>query len=171
MDKGQLDNYMRRVTRGDERAFEALYEGMKRGVFAFAYTYLGNRADAEDATSETFLRVKRRADSYRLGTDVRAWVFQIAKNQSLDMLRRRKQYGAVGLDEVSEVGVEQAFPLLDDMTACLSPEEKDIVILHAVWEYKHKEIAKMLSLPLGTVTWKYNEALKKLRNQERRSDE
>lgn len=167
MNKFRLDNEMRLVAQGDDRAFERLYEGMKRGVFAFAYTYLGNAADAEDVVQETFLQVKRRAATYRLGSDVRAWVFQIAKNQSLDVLRRRKRYDEVPLDSFSNVGKEQAFPMLDEMTACLTDEEKEIVLLHAVWNYKHREIAKMLSIPLGTITWKYNEAIKKLRKQER----
>ena len=51
------------------------------------------------------------------------------------------------------------------MTRSLSAEEKEIVLLHAVWDYKHREIAKMLSLPLGTVTWKYKKALKKLKKE------
>ncbi len=167
MNKFRLDNEMRLVVQGDDRAFERLYEGMKRGVFAFAYTYLGNAADAEDVVQETFLQVKRRADSYRLGSDVRAWVFQIAKNQSLDALRRRKRYDELSMEVCVDVGKEQTFPMLDEMTACLTDEEKEIVLLHAVWDYKHREIAKMLALPLGTVTWKYNEAMKKLRKQER----
>lgn len=169
MDKRQMDNLMRLVARGDGEAFNRLYEGMKRGVFAFAYAYLGNGADAEDAVQETFLQVKRRAYTYQPGTDARAWILQIAKNKCLDELRRRKtraQHEA----PMREEGVQQSFPLLEEITKCLTDEEKEIVVLHAVWGYKHKEIAKMLQMPLGTVTWKYNEAIKKLRKNQEEDD-
>ena len=49
------------------------------------------------------------------------------------------------------------------MTNVLDESEREIVILHAIWQYKHREIAEILSLPLGTVTWKYKAALAKLR--------
>lgn len=161
MDKRECDALTGRVAAGDTATFEALYEGMKRGVFAFAYAYLGNFADAEDAVQETFLAVKRKAYQYKNGTDARAWVFQIAKNKCLDELRRRKARGEG--EPTEERGEETRFPMLDDMTACLNDEEKEIVILHAVWQYKHKEIAEMKRLPLGTVTWKYNKAIEKLK--------
>lgn len=51
------------------------------------------------------------------------------------------------------------------MTKCLDETEREIVLLHAVWGYKHREIAQMKGMPLGTVTWKYNAALEKLRKE------
>lgn len=123
-----------------------------------------NYADAEDVTQEVFLAVKRKAFQYIPGTDARAWIFQIAKNLSRDELRRRKRR-ADPLDGVSEIefAVEPRLPLLNQMTNVLDESEREIVILHAIWQYKHREIAEILSLPLGTVTWKYKAALAKLR--------
>lgn len=160
----RLDNLMKEVTQGSERAFEELYEGMKRGVFALAYSYLRNYEDAEDVLQQTFLTVKRKAYLYRVGTDARAWIFQIAKNAALDELRKRKQRKEGEL--LQEEGVETPVVFLDELTARLSEEEREIVIMHAVWGYKHKEIAEEKGLPLGTVTWKYNEAIKKLRKEQ-----
>ena len=160
----RLDNLMKEVTQGSERAFEELYEGMKRGVFALAYSYLRNYEDAEDVLQQTFLTVKRKAYLYRVGTDARAWIFQIAKNAALDELRKRKQRKEGEL--LQEEGVETPVVFLDELTARLSEEEREIVIMKAVWGYKHKEIAEEKGLPLGTVTWKYNEAIKKLRKEQ-----
>ncbi len=164
MDEGLLDNLMKEVARGSARAFERLYEGMKRGVFALAYSYLRNYEDAEDAVQETFLTVKRKAQLYRMGTNARAWIFQIAKNVALDELRRRKR--RMEAPSLKDEGVETPLPFLDELTARLSEEEREIVLMHAVWGYKHKEIAEEKGLPLGTVTWKYNEAIKKLRKEQ-----
>ena len=91
MDKRQIDELMTKVAAGDNGAFLRLYEETRRGVYAFAYSYLGNRADAEDLAQEVYLSVKRKAYLYRPGTDARAWLFQVAKNLCLDELRRRKR--------------------------------------------------------------------------------
>lgn len=165
MDKRQIDELMTKVAAGDNGAFLRLYEETRRGVYAFAYSYLGNRADAEDLAQEVYLSVKCKAYLYRPGTDARAWLFQVAKNLCLDELRRRKRRAHPLDDLPQEPSVQPRLPALDLMTRSLSAEEKEIVLLHAVWDYKHREIAKMLSLPLGTVTWKYKKALKKLKKE------
>ena len=96
MNKREMDTLMKKVAEGDNDAFAQLYGAAARGVLAFAYSYLRNYADAEDVTEEVFFTVKKKAYLYRAGTDARAWLFQIAKNLSLDELRRRKRRGAVG---------------------------------------------------------------------------
>ncbi|MBS5021933.1 MAG: RNA polymerase sigma factor [Firmicutes bacterium] len=137
------------------------YAGM---LYRLAYARTGSRADAEDVTEEVFFAVKRKAYLYRPGTDARAWIFQIAKNLSLDELRRRKRR-AEPLEEAGEPAVPPRLPALDLLTKCLDETEREIVLLHAVWGYKHREIAQMKGMPLGTVTWKYNAALEKLRKE------
>lgn len=172
MDKRETDELMGKVADGDVAAFSRLYEETARGVFAFVYSYLGNAADAEDATEEVFLAVKRKARLYRKGTDARAWLFQIAKNRALDELRRRKRR-ALPVEELPEsaLAAEPRFSALDELTKSLDETEKEIVLLHAVWGYKHREIAKLTSLPLGTVTWKYQKALEKLRLEQEKEEE
>ena len=164
MNKREMDTLMKKVAEGDNDAFARLYGAAAGGVLAFAYSYLRNYADAEDVTEEVFFTVKKKAYLYRAGTDARAWLFQIAKNLSLDELRRRKRR-AEPLDELAEAkaSVPPKLPQLDLITECLDETEREIVLLHAVWGYKHREIAEATGLPLGTVTWKYNAALAKLR--------
>lgn len=163
MDKRELDALMASVAKGSNAAFARLYDEVKKGVFAFAYSYLHNPADAEDIMQEVFLSVKRKAYLYKTGTDVRAWIFQITKNLCLDELRRRNRHPE-SLDDVKEQpSAFPEFPALDLMTKILDDAEREIVLLHAVWGYKHREIAEMKGMPLGTVTWKYNAAIEKLK--------
>jgi len=91
MNKKELDLLMRKIAVGDDNAFALLYEKTKRGIFAFVYSYLQNYADTEDVMQETFIAVKQKAKLYKPNTDARAWLLQIAKNLSLDELRKRKQ--------------------------------------------------------------------------------
>ena len=53
---------------------------------------------------------------------------------------------------------------MEYMLQKLTEEERSIVLLHVFWGYKHKEIAQQLNLPLGTVLWRYNVAIKKLKS-------
>ena len=165
LQKRKLDALMKRVTEGDNDAFCLLYEATAKGIFAFAYSYLGKREDAEDVTQETFFAAKRKAHLYRPGTDVRAWLFQIAKNLSLDELRKKKNSAAPLGDALENtLSVKPQLTELGALTACLDEAEREIVLLHAVWQYKHREIAELTGTPLGTVTWKYKKALAKLRD-------
>ena len=72
MNKQGLDVLMKKVADGDNEAFARLYDEVKKGVFAFAYSYLRCAADAEDVTEEVFFAVKRKAYLYRSGTDARS---------------------------------------------------------------------------------------------------
>ena len=165
LQKRKLDALMKRVIEGDNDAFCLLYEATAKGIFAFAYSYLGKREDAEDVTQETFFAAKRKAHLYRPGTDVRAWLFQIAKNLSLDELRKKNNSAAPLGDALENtLSVKPQLTELDALTACLDEAEREIVLLHAVWQYKHREIAELTGTPLGTVTWKYKKALAKLRD-------
>ena len=95
MRKHTIDAMLTRIAAGDNEAFERLYIETKRGVYAFVYTYLGNRFDSEDALQNVYLKIKSNIRSYRPGTNGLAWILEIAKNTALNELRaeasRRKQ--------------------------------------------------------------------------------
>ena len=91
MQEQQLDRLISKIARGDNDALEELYEKTKRGVFAFLYSYLDNRADSEDAMQTVYLRIKMHAGSYREGSNARAWMLQIAKNIALNELKCRER--------------------------------------------------------------------------------
>lgn len=76
---------------GDERAFRALVEPPSRELAAFAYRMLGGYQDAEDALQETRLKAWRHLGSYEPTASFRAWLYRIATNTCLDMLRQRQR--------------------------------------------------------------------------------
>ena len=98
-----------------------------------------------------------------------AWLMTITRNLCLQQLRERSK-----MADSSQEQWELYLPSNDRFTmedrnvllACmeqLSDQERQIVILHAVSGFKHREIAALLELPLSTVLSKYNRALKRLR--------
>jgi len=152
-----------RIAQGDNVAFAQLYKKTARGVYAFLYTYLHNRADTEDAMQTVYLKVRKSAGHFKAGTNGRAWLLQVAKNHALSEI---KKSGRESSSEILEkIPVHQSdFCVTDAMQRVLTEEEQRIVALHVLWGYKHREIAKQLNVPLGTVTSKYKRSVEKLRH-------
>lgn len=76
---------------GDEAAFRALVEPLERELGAYAYRLLGAFGDAEDAVQETLVKAWRHLATYEPRASFRAWVYRIATNTCLDVLRREKR--------------------------------------------------------------------------------
>ena len=76
---------------GDEAAFRALVEPLSRELSAYAYRMVGGYQDAEDALQETRLKAWRHLASYEPTASFRAWLYRIATNTCLDMLRQRQR--------------------------------------------------------------------------------
>lgn len=164
MNKREMDQCLIRIAQGDREAFENLYRDAGRGVYAFLYPYLRNREDTEDALQTTFLKILRSASSYRPNSDARAWILQIAKNTAFTMLEKRRNEHLT--DELPERGGADPYrkDALEALQKALTPEEANVVVLHVLWGYKHREIAERLGMSLGTVCSKYKYAIEKARN-------
>ena len=164
MDERQTDKLLIRISQGDNDAFVEFYELTRRGVFTFLYSYLNNYALVEDVMQTVYLKVKLNIDKYASGTNGRAWLLQIAKNSALNELRKRKSVEYK--DGLIAGEVKQFAPsgeITDVMRRVLTEEEQRIVILHVLWGYKHREIARELDVPTGTVTSKYKRSISKMR--------
>ncbi len=75
---------------GDQDAYRALVERHSRSLFRLAYRMTGNEQDAEEVVQESFLRAYRRLDKFEARSNFGTWVYRIAVNCSLDLMRKRK---------------------------------------------------------------------------------
>ncbi len=161
----ELDKLLVRISEGDNAAFERLYEQTRRGVYSFLYTYFHNQADTEDAMQSVYLNLKRGIHTYRHGSNASAWILQIAKNLALNEINKKKrEVPTEEIDLGSTPHEGGRYEMNDLMQRTLTEEEQQIVTLHVIWNYKHREIGEMLGLPVGTVTSKYKRSLEKLKN-------
>src|SRR5690349_1152826 len=87
-----------RVKAGDGNAYRLLVDRHSRGVFRLAYRMTGNEQDAEDVVQETFLRAYRQLARWEARSSFGTWLYRIAANYSLDLMRGRKRHGEVALD-------------------------------------------------------------------------
>src|SRR5881397_311747 len=77
---------------GDKDGFRLLVERHSRSVFRLAYRITGNEQDAEDVVQETFLRAYKQLESFESRASFGTWIYRIAANYSLDLVRSRKRY-------------------------------------------------------------------------------
>ncbi len=166
MKNAALEKYIDALRAGDMRAFDTVYEQTNRTVY-FAILYIvRDKMYAEDLLQETFVRALRSLDSYRPDTNFIAWLARIGKNLALNHRKRALREVSTDFDTESyKYGSQETnLPYIFDVAAKhLSEEEYQILMLCHVSGYKRREVAQMLDLPIGTVTWKNNEALKKLK--------
>jgi RNA polymerase sigma-70 factor (ECF subfamily) len=81
-----------RARSGDSDAFRLLVEQHSRAVFRLAFRMTGNEQDAEDVVQETFLRAYRQLDKYEARSSFSTWLYRIASNYSLDLIRMLKRH-------------------------------------------------------------------------------
>jgi RNA polymerase sigma-70 factor (ECF subfamily) len=132
-------------------------------VYRLAFRLAGNRADAEDLTQETFVRVFRSLAEYSPGT-FEGWLHRITTNLFLDMVRRRQRIRFDALPDdagdrlaTSEAGPERAYdqmnldPEIQRALDALPAEFRVAVVLCDLEQLSYEEIAATLGIKVGTV--------------------
>ena len=180
-EEAKTDQYLEQIRQGDGSALDLLYQVTSKQLYALCYAYTRNHHDSEDALSETYLSVVRHIDSYR-GRNGRNWLYTIAKNTCISLLRKRSRTVQTDFDDektVNTLGLfaEERQQLYDESgivalsQSVLNDREFQILILHAVNGLRFKDVARLVGGPEGTVRWQYNNALKKVKKAyERRSE-
>ena len=167
----QLDeNLIIRMASNDGAAFRELYQQTSGVVYGFAMSILRNKHDAEDVMHDAFIKIYSSAVTYRPSGNPMAWILTIVRNLCLNKIRAGKvcedlseYYDLAGSSNDSENMLDRM--VLETAMSVLDAEERQIVILHAMTGFRHREIAEVLDLPTGTVLSKYNRALKKMRKE------
>lgn len=168
-DRQKLQQLIILISRGERDALAELYRHTRTAVYGLALSYLKNMHDAQDVTQDVFVQVWDCAEQYRpIGSPI-GWILTICRNMCLMSLRREKRNATLSDEEwdaipaqESELDIHERL-LLQQALGALGEEERRMVLLHAVTGMKHREIAKLLEVPLATVLSKYHRALKKMR--------
>ncbi len=157
--------------RGDRRAFGELVRLNRTGVINVVYRMCGDAGLAEDAAQESFIRAWQRLSSYRPRSPFRNWLYRIAVNVALDVLRRERE--TVNVDDVvlaapasgPEGMVERAErrEIVRRAVLSLPPASRAVLVLREYEGLAYREIAAALDIPIGTVMSRLNYARTRLR--------
>lgn len=166
---------------GDAHAFGVLVQRYQRRIFRIAVHLLKDAAEAEDVTQETFVRAYRALDRFDGRSQPYTWMYRIAVNLSLNVIRSRKaqRHTATTDDPRIEGFMADTKPASADpgtvtadrqmaQTLCegidtLSETLRTTLVLTTIDGLSHEEAADVLGCPEGTVAWRVHEARRKLR--------
>jgi RNA polymerase sigma-70 factor (ECF subfamily) len=158
-----------RIANDDMAAFEELYRLTERTVYAFVLSTLKNHDDTLDVVQDTYLKIRAAAHLYQPMGKPMAWVFTIARNLSISKIRSKQKNDSVEMTDLendlnfSYVSDQEDRLIIQTALKILSSEEIEIILLHAISGFTHREIAKNLDMKLSTVLSKYHRGLKKLK--------
>jgi len=163
----------RAAAKGDRRAFGQLVDLHKRAVHGLCFRLLRDAEEARDAAQESFVRAWSAMSTFDSAQPFAPWVLRIARNHSLDVLRRRAPIAQrLELDADPEDGAARELPdpdalrgddamerrqvagALDKAVSELPANYREVVHLFHVEHLSYKEIAATMEVPIGTVmTW------------------
>lgn len=169
----QFEENITLVLHGSKDGLKAIYDEYIQAVYAVVLSIVKHPQNAEDITSEVFIKLWDKADTYRFGNQHKAWLMMVARNTAIDSLRSDRHM--LPFDEMEEteepadVSLEsQVCDKIPLQTACshLKPLEQQIISMHVLGDLSFKAVSQILNKPLGTVAWTYRNAIQKLRGYE-----
>lgn len=168
---------VRKARRGDSNAFATLVRSMQRQVYGLCLRLLRTEAEASEVAQETFLRAYQNLDRYDDSRPFDLWVLTIARNQCLDLLRRRQKVRTEDVEDHSHVLqsgeptleegaiARQERKSLEEAMATLSVDDREVLALYYVQKRTTKEIAEVMNVAPGTIMARLFRAREKLRTR------
>jgi len=160
-----------RAQRGDRQAFGELVYRYREGVVNVVYRMCGDSNLAEDAAQEAFIRAWQHLPGYRPESPFRNWVYRIATNAALDVLRREKE--TVNIEGISLIATsagpeaaaesDERARRVQEAILALPPASRVVLILREYEGLSYKEMTETLGIPIGTVMSRLNYARTRLR--------
>jgi len=163
-----------RYAAGEETAFREIVNRYKNGLYMFLRQFLNRRDMVEDVFQETFLQLFTSRDSFDVSRPLRPWLFTIAANKARDALRKHQRTAAIPIGTIAESQDLSFDDVLNTLTSDrTTPYEKleksetasqvgqiianmpenlqEILILAYFNKFSYKQMAQILSIPIGTV--------------------
>ena len=171
-----------RAQRGDRDALEELYLIHFDRIYGYLHMSVGNRHDAEDLTTQTFLKMLESIGRFRWqSAPFSAWLFRIAHNLAMDHFRSRRRWQpeedvpeppgseepSAELAAMQAIGRESMLELIEK----LSPEPQQVLTLKFVFNFPNADVAKILDKTEGAIKSLQHRALASLQKQIAQKDE
>lgn len=179
------ENLLESYVNGDEKAFERLFEIIGVRLFAFIMRYIGNFSQAEDVYQNVCIKVAMKAGTYSRKASAMAWIFQIARNTCIDVIRTKGRTPKVSIDGSASRQEDAAVIELEDKKTAdpsdgpvrlelakaiaaavekLPDEQREVFLLKEEGELSFEEISKIVGCGKETAKSRMRYALERLRN-------
>jgi RNA polymerase sigma-70 factor (ECF subfamily) len=176
-----------RYTTGEEAVFREIIDRYKHGLYAFLKKFLNRHDLVEDVFQETFLQLFSSRESFDKNRPLRPWLFTIAANKAKDALRKWRRTSAVPIGSMTDLEDLSFDDMLDTITsdptmpyqelekneAALRVRQimvgmpdnlREILLLTYFQRFSYKQMAEILSIPIGTVKSRLHTAVGRFAN-------
>ena len=144
---------IKHAQKGDEDAFSHLYQCYHQRIYRYIFSRVGDQANTEELTSQTFLAVLEGLPNYRHNGKFSAWIYSIARNKVMDFYRLQKKMGQY-VDEqsiavmvspklIEHIVAQERAEALADLISRLPDDRKELLRLRFAVGLTYKEIAKL----------------------------
>jgi RNA polymerase sigma-70 factor (ECF subfamily) len=193
LDKLSDAELLARYTAGDEAAFHEVVTRYKDSLYAFLRQFLNRRDLIEDVFQETFLQLFTSRDSFDVNRPLRPWLFTIAANKAKDALRKWQRTAAIPIgtlvdseelsfgDVLNAITSDSRIPSdnlertetalrVEQVIANMPENLREILILAYFNKFSYKQMAEILSIPIGTVKSRLHTAVGRFAKDWKASD-
>ena len=161
----QFDKYVDEFKIKNYSNFDEFYKLTSRQVYFIVLGITKDEMLADDILQDTYLSFLKNIDNIDPKGNVLSYLVTIAKNKCLDVFKKEnrvihdEKIIERQEDNKDDTKIKEILSLLDD------EEEREIIIYHVIFNYRFREISKIMNKPLGTILWKYNKAIKCLKER------
>ena len=138
------------------------YEAYRTGIYRFALSLLRDPQQAEDVLQETFVKLLTGKFHAPIPGKEKAWLFRVARNLCLDILRKRETERTLSPEIAPPPGENWDFI---ELISPLTPSEQEILSLKFIGGLTHKEIAKVTGITVHASKKRYERAIQRLRDE------
>lgn len=166
IDKENLKSLATQIKKGDMSLFDSFYNLTKSVVYFNIMKIVNDFDKAEDLLQDTYIYFLNNIKKIDTDHSPLGYLLVVSRHVSLDYLKSIKkemQLEDFGLDYYADEPEYE--DLVDRLKNILNEEDLNLFLLHAKEDITFKELAIILDKPIGTLTWKYNEIIKKLRKE------
>ena len=156
----QEKHLVKRILKGDETAFQDLYNQHRKSLIRACYYFLGQDAEVEDVVQEAFIKALKYLPNFRQECSLGTWLNHIAANLCRDLLEKRKKAIPVSVDYFGTTPSRtqgrgyppEALSAIREEIQALDGRDRELLTLREMEGASYEAIAHKLRIPLGSVT-------------------
>jgi len=165
--------FIEKLRRKDKEAVKIFLNEFKVPLYNYIYRFVYNRHDAEDILQEVFLKIFKNISKIDFSKNYKSFIYRLTKNATLDFLKNKKDEHELDKEAIcienSPYEKLQTKDRIEKALRCISQEEREIIVLKYVQEFKISEISEMLKLSESAVKVRIFRAIRKIKNMHRKN--
>ncbi|MFB5676633.1 RNA polymerase sigma factor [Paenibacillus terreus] len=163
--RAMVDEWARQAQAGSQEAFIEITRHFERELYIYCYYLIRDREETKDALQDIFIRAYHNIGRYRGDASFSAWLYKIAYNHSMNVLKKKKRVQRIVdryQNEAALYTYSERESAVMEMLDPLTPSERNLVLLKAVEQYTFEEIGQIMDCKPATLRKQYERIRNKL---------